>query len=208
MPGGREGGIGERRQVQVLGEVLGQHLAAKDILQQPLVAGAKQDGVVAELFGFGAVGLEAKVDHKHRHRLLGQLHPQVAVPEAVLGFDELAVGVGPVAVGDHHVRVHHRAVGEGNARGDFFAALLADVDFGDFGVVADLAAQILKLFHKALHQCPGAAHGKVDAPGFFHEVNHGVDGGHREGVAAHQQRLEGEDLAQLVALEVAAAEAE
>ena len=111
VPRRGEGGVSQRRQVQVLGEVLGEHLAAKDVFQQPLVAGAEQDGVVAEFFGFGAVGLEAKVNHKHRHRLLGQLHPQIAVPEAVLGFDQFAVGVGPVAVRNHHVRVHHGAIG-------------------------------------------------------------------------------------------------
>ena len=163
--------------------------------------------MVAQLIVFFAVGLKAKVDHKQRHRLLGQFDPQVAVPKPIFGLDQLAVGGGPVGVRDHQIGRHDRTVGKGNARHHFFAALAADVNLANRSVVGDRAAQFLKLFHKALHQGTRATHGKVNAPGLFHKVDHGVDGGHGEGVAAHQQGLEAKHLAQLVALKVFAAKA-
>ena len=48
-----------------------------------------------------------------------------------------------------------------------------------------------------------ATHGKVDAPFALEVVDHGVDGGGLEGIAADEEGMEGEDFAEPLRLNVA-----
>ena len=103
-----------------------------------------------------------------------------------------------VGVRSDEVGLDGLSVREGDATRD--TAL--HFDLGDRALVADVAAELFELLHHRTHERAGAAAREVHAPRLFDEVNHRVDGRHRERVAADQERLEREHCAHLVALEV------
>ena len=105
-----EARVGAGRGVEVQREVLGDDLAVEDIPQQPFVTRAEDDRMMRQV-RIRAIG--AEVDDEQRHREPHPLQSAVGPRPAVFGFDELAVRVGDVAVGDDNtyrklVKPEHR----------------------------------------------------------------------------------------------------
>ena len=78
-----------------------------------------------------------------------------------------------------------------------------DKEFVDGRVEAEFSTQIFQEFDEGLDEGAGATHGKMNAPFALKVVDHGVDGGGLKGVAADEKRMEGEDFAEALRLNVA-----
>ena len=89
------------------------------------------------------------------------------------------------------------------AEADTDCGAVFDEEFVDGRVEAEFPAQIFQEFDEGLDEGAGAPHGKVDAPFALEVVDHGVDGGGLEGIAADEEGMEGEDFAEPLRLNVA-----
>ena len=100
VPLGRGGGVGDGRAVDVEAHVLGQDAAAEDVAQQPLVAGAGQDGVMPRIGPHPARSLGPEIPDEQAHRQLGavELAPAVHRLRRPLG-QETGVGMGRIGIG-------------------------------------------------------------------------------------------------------------
>ena len=205
MPRRGEAGIGDRRNVEILREILGEHFAFKNVGQQFLIARPEDDVVVAQI-GVAVAHLIAEIDHHQRHALLAELDQRVAIDLAMRLVDQLEIGVRVIAVRHHDIGLQRLARGECHAGGDTLATALLDVDPIDLGVELQRAAQFLELADHCSDERTGAAHREMHAPGLFDEMDHRIDGGHLQRVAADEQRFEAEHLPHLVALEIFADE--
>ncbi len=103
----------------------------------------------------------------------------------------------------HHVGVRRHRVGhepaavfQPHAAGEIAGGL----DARHRCVQFQLAAHVLEQAHQAFHERAGAAAREPHAPAPFERVNEGIDRRGGERVAAHQQRMEGKRLAQLLVL--------
>ena len=136
---------------------------------------------MAQLLRLEAVRFKAKINDDQRHGLPRQFHSSVRVDPAVLGFDQFEVGVGPIAVASDQIRPLVFAICQCYSRGSAFL----DFDFFYGGIVANIPAHFFKFANKAVHQSARTAHGKVNAPSFFHKMDHGINGRNRQRVSAH-----------------------
>lgn len=75
--------------------------------------------------------------------------------------------------------------------------------FFDGGVEAKVSPKVLEELDEGLDEGAGTAHGKVDTPFAFEVVNHGVDGGGLERIAADEEGMKGENLAEALGFNVA-----
>ena len=200
MPRRREAGVGDRRDVEILREVVGEDLALEDVGQELLVARAEDDVVVPQV-GVAVLHPIAEIDHHQRHALLAELDQRVAIDPAVRLVDELQIGGRIVGVRHDEVGRQRFAVRQRHAGRDALAAALLDLDPIDLGVQPHRPAELLELADHRSDQRAGAADREMHAPGLFDEMDHCIDRGHLERVAADQQRLEAEHLPHLVALE-------
>ncbi len=145
------------------------------------------------------VVVEPEVEHEQRiaEALLAQR----------LGFghaarivaQQLGIGVHDVGVRGHGVGREQAAVFQAHAAG----ASALRFDARHRGVQLDAAADVLEQPGQRLDQRPGAAAREPHAPAPFQCVDQRVDRGGGEGIAAHQQRMEGKGLAQVLVLDEA-----
>ena len=142
--------------------------------------------------------LGAEVPDEEAGRVAGPLQAAVGPAAPVLRRHQMAIGPGGVGVGDDHVGGDDLAGDQAHAGG----TLPGDGDLRHLGVAADLVALPCDEPHQALDQAAGAAHGRVHPPVTLQEGDQGIDGGDRQGVAADQQGMEGQDHAQARILDV------
>ncbi len=110
--------------------------------------------------------------------------------------EQLLVGVDHIRVGRHRIGVEAATV----TRDHGLRASSLQLDPRDLGVQLQPAAQILEQPDHPLHQRPGAAAGKPDTALALQGMDQRVDGRGLERIAAHQQRVKGQRLAQPVVL--------
>ena len=112
---------------------------------------------------------------------------------------EVSIGVHDVGVGGHDLGVEARAVFEDHAGGS--AARRRDRVHRRRQ--ADRAAEALQQPHQAADERTGAALREPNAPAPLQRVDQGVDGRGLERIAADQQRMERESLAEMLVLDEA-----
>ena len=127
---------------------------------------------------------------------LRQLH---ARGEGLLGTrHQVAVKMGRIRVGDDDVGIHDGPVGEHDATGD----ALLDADTFDGGAQAQSDSLPFHQVSERLGDGAGAAHGEVHPMRALQEVDQPIDAGGVERITAHEQGLDGECPAKLVADQV------
>lgn len=179
--------IGRRRTVQIEAEVLGERLALEDVLDQFLVTWAEQDGMVLDV---RVLALGAEVPDEQPIGELGTLDLAVRPALARMLGQQLAVGGRRIDVGDDHIGRDLLARGQTHAGG----LAVSGQDALDLGVVADLGTLPFDQIHQPLDHGAGAAHRRMHAPFTLQEGDEDIDRGHGEGIAADQQRMEGQHL--------------
>ena len=122
----------------------------------------------------------------------------------MLFVDQLHVGGGIIRVRHHHIGREDFSALQPNPGGD----PVLHFDLLNWRIQTDTAAHFLELGDHRRYHGAGAALGKMDAPGFFNEMDHCIDGRDLHRVAANQQRLKTEHLAHLVGFEIFADQAE
>ena len=114
--------------------------------------------------------------------------------------EQIAIGVDDVAIRRHRIEGPGPAVGGGDAgNGRPLGADRLDPVAHHHG-----AAKVLEQLDHAFDQCAGATARKPHAPLLFERVDQRIDRARLERIAADQQRVEAERLAQLRVLDVAA----
>ena len=163
----------------------------EDVPQQATVPRAEEHRVVRQV-GPAAVG--AEVDEEQGHRPVHAPQPRCRPPARRDAGVEPGVGVVEVGVRDHDVeRLARQGVG-----GDQVARPVArlDLDAPDRRVEPQLAAEVHEELRQGTHEGPGTAAREEDAPVPLEEVDQRVDGARLERVAADQQGVEAQRLAQ------------
>ena len=196
-----EAGVGDRRDVEILREIVGEDLTLEDVGQELLVARAEDDVVVPQV-GIAVLHPIAEIDHHQRHALLAELDQRVAIDPPVCLVDELQIGGRIVGVRHDQIGRQRFAVRQRHAGRDALAAALLDLDPVDFRIQPHRPAELLELADHRLDQRAGAADREMHAPGLFDEMDHRIDCRDLQRVAADQQRFEAEHLPHLVALEI------
>ena len=148
----------------------------------------------------GVPAARAEVPDEQAHRVARLLDAPVGPAAAVLRRQQVAVGPRRIGVGHHHVGGDLLAGRQAHAAG----ALALHHDLGHRLIAAHAAALPLDQAHQALHQAARAAHREVHAEAPLEEGDQAVDRGGGEGIAAHQQRLEGQHHAQPLVLHMLA----
>ena len=193
--------IGGGGTVQVEREVVRQNLLLEDVLQQRLVARAHDDLMVRYVL---VLLIGAEIDHEERHGEAHPLHLGVAHGGACLGRQQRAIGLRHVPVAHHRVGLERFAVYQLHA--GCAAAGRVDRDLLDFALEANRAAKILERLHEPPHECPSATHGEQHAPLLLQLVDERVHRGRLVRIAADQQRMEREHLAEALVLEILVSE--
>ena len=109
------------------------------------------------------------------------------------------IEVRDVGIGDDHLS----AQGFSRAESDSSRRPVFDEKFVHGRVEANFAAKILKKFDQGLDQGSGSTHSEVNSPFALQIVDHGVDGGGLERIAADEKRMEGEDFTKALRFDVA-----
>ena len=193
VPRRRHRGIGDGRVVQVEREVLGQHAMIVDVVEQPLVARAEQDHVVRNA---GPVALDAEMrDEKRRREALALEARRRALAPARLA-EQVAIAVHDIGIARDRVEAFAPAA-LGHHAGDLVAHGL---DLDDRIIEPQGPSDPLEMPDHARDEPVGAAFGEPHAAILFQLMDQRVDrtGLHR--IAADQQRVERQRLAQLLVL--------
>ena len=193
--------VGAGGGVEVEREVVRQDPLVEDVVQQPFVAGAEDDGVMGDVF-VGLLG--AEVGDEEAHGLAPPGDCVVGVFLAVLCGDHLGVDDGGICVADDEVGLEGLTALEPDAA-DGSAGV--DLNLGHRGVEANLDAELGEQAGERADDGGGSAERVVDAPLPLQPVDEHVDGAGLEGVSADQQGLEGEDLPEPLILHEAGDEA-
>src|SRR5690606_7311735 len=119
------------------------------------------------------------------------------------GWDQLPVGGGDVAVGDHGGCGDDLAAGKADPGG----AAVGDDNLLHRRAAAHLGAEVAEQSLHRLDQRVHPAHGEVDPLLALQVGNDAVDGAGAERVPADEERVEGEDGAETRIVEVARGEA-
>ena len=137
---------------------------------------------------FGMAPPSTEIDEKQRHA--ESLPGEAAGPATCPGLaaEQTIIGVHDVGVAHDSFHVGFPAI----QRFDSGDSTAAGKDLADFAVEMQLSSQGLEEIHQRLHQSPGAAARKIDAPLPFQHMNQSIDGGGGERVAPHQKRMEAE----------------
>ena len=109
------------------------------------------------------------------------------------------IEISDVGIGDDDVGAKRFA----RAQPDSRRRSVFDEKFVHGRVKAKLSTQIFQEFDEGLDKGARASHGKVNAPFALQIVNHGVDGGGLERIAADEKRMEGEDFTKALRFDVA-----
>ena len=180
----REARIGGGGPVQVERKVFAQHLLVEDFVEQFAVALAQPDGVVGHV-RIGLAGTEVK--DEQAHRITG-----------LLGLrNHRCVQVGGVGVADHQVCRDRAPIDQFDRGGR--PGFDANAAHGAAKPNFDAAA--LQQRAQRAGDGPGAAHREKHTVRALQIMNQPVNAGGVERVAADQQRLDRESLAQLVVLQ-------
>jgi len=201
---GRDRGVGDRRAVEVDRHVVGEVALDEDVAQEPLVAGTRQDGVVADVGPFSGGAGRAEIPDEKPHRPAARIDLRVGPALAREVAQKPGVGVAGIGVRDDDVRRQGLARCEADARG----AALLDEDLVGLGFEAN--APPLP-FHDVRH---GVGDGRDPADGVMHsefllEMRH--EGVHRRDVhrvAADEERVERQRHAEALVLHPGAGEPE
>ncbi len=195
MPLGRERRIGHGRVVEIEREILGQHAVIVNIGHQPLIARPEQDHVVRNP---RPIALDPEMHDEQRRRIAFAHQCLAGALRTARGFQQIAIDVHHVAIARDHVGILVPS-----ARGRHAGRAVAHRCDVDHRVVQPQhAAEALELRDHAGNQPVGPAHREPHAAVFLQLVDQRVDRacGHR--VAADQQRMERQRLAQMLVLHV------
>ena len=192
-------GIGDARVVQIDGEILRQHAVGIDIVQQAFVARAEQDHMVRDARP-GAFQPEMHDEQARAERLAAQRF-RVGLA-ALAGAQQVAIGMHDVGIAGDRVEILAPAALRLDRLGPFRAARFLDMDLHHRVAQADGAAQPLEMANHAGDQAVGAAARPPHAAILLQLVNQRVDGAGLHRIAADQQGVEAQRLAQLLALHV------
>jgi len=192
-----ERGVGRGGAVQVEGEVLRERLRAEHLIEEPAIARPHQDLVVRDVL---VRAVRPEVDDHQRHRILHPVDLPVRVLPAPARRDQPLIGEGDVAVAHHRIGGQRLPAREPDPVG--LPGALVDGDLLDRRVEAELAPEVREAAHETIHERARAAHREPDPPLLLEVVDQRVDRGRFEGVPAHQQRVEREDLLQPLVADV------
>ena len=185
--------IGDGGVVQIDREILRQHAVIVDVLQQPVIARAEQDHVVRNA---RPAAFDAEMHDEQRRRifllrqLLGRLLPARGLAQQIL------VAVHDVRIARHRIGIAMPAALGGHAR----RAVAHRLDMLDRIAQPHGAADPLEMRGHPGDQPVGAAHREPDAAVFLQLVDQRIDGAGGHGIAADEQRMEAQRLAQLLVL--------
>ena len=180
--------VGAGGSVEIEREVFCEDPLVEDVVEQTLVSGPEDDGVVGDVL-VGLLGAEVGDEETHGLATAGDCPVRVLL--AVLCGDHLGVDDGGICVADDEVGLEGLTVlkpdaADGSAR--------VDLNLGHGGVESDLDAELGEQAGERADDGGGSAERVVDAPLPLQPVDEHVDGAGLEGVSADQQGLEGEDL--------------
>ena len=181
----RQRRIGRGRPVQVEAEILGQDLAAEDVVEQAAIARAEQDGVVVDA-GIALARAEIPDEQAHREARAGQLARRPAFHYG--GIEQAAIGGRRIGVGHHHLGRQRFARGEAHAG----CPSVLDEDLFHRRVAPHGVALAFDQRHQPGNQLAGAADGAVHAVFALEMADEGIERGDAERVAADEQRMEAE----------------
>src|SRR6478752_10669647 len=108
-------------------------------------------------------------------------------------LEKLIVGMKHVGIARHQRKIFFPSVRVDNAR--YFIALGRNL--GDLGVETNFAPQLFKQLDERTDQGAGAAFGKIDTPLALETMDQRIDRSSGERVAADEQRMKAEKLAQV-----------
>ena len=183
--------------MEVEAEVVGHDAAFEDVIEESAVAGPEKNGVVGDIL-VAAVGREEKDEEPHGVFAGGEF--PIGPLAAVDGGDEPAVDGGRVGVGHDETGFDLFAARQADAG----RTPVADEDFFDRGIGAELHPMALTEGEERLDQRSGAPAGKPNTPLAFEVVDERVKAGGIEGVAADQEGLDAEEHTQGRIAQVAA----
>ena len=194
--GGRQARVQTARSMQVETEILGQAMAAEDIVEQPAIAGAEQHRVLRQRL-VAAVG--AEIPDEQTRRKARALNFSIAPMAAMPRFEQMPIGPRGVRVGHDNIRAQDLTGGQTQPT---HPALLHK-DLLNLGIAAQGDALGFHQADHGLNQGARATHGGVHAVMLFQVRDQRVNGGHRVGIAADQQRVKTQHGAQARVLDVA-----
>ena len=175
----------------------GSRRAVEDVAQQRLVARAEEDGVVREVRGSGG---RPEVEDEQGHRPVHAL--EAAAPSSrPRGSPAVEVRVGVVHVGVETTRSKSSAPASVVARGGPVPSAVRRLDAPRPAIASRSSPpSSSKRRTSAAHQRAGAAPREEHAPLLLEVVDQRVDGAGLERVAAHEQRVERQGLAEVLVL--------
>ena len=105
---GRQRRVGDRRRVQVQGEIVGQLIAVEYLVDQFAISLAKQDGMVRDAFRDRLA--QAEIGHEQRHGMPLFCQPRAIAGAAGMVAEEFLVGMDDICVAGDKIDIEQPAI--------------------------------------------------------------------------------------------------